>query len=73
MAVKKINSKSWWSKRDNLKNKPSLSYRTIEVIEHIMVKNSLALGLAIEKLITTPNLYKRTIEELKANYPDIED
>lgn len=73
MAVNHLIDKNWWKKRDNLKNKPSLSYKTLEVINQVMKDEEIALGIAIEKLMTTPNLYKDTIEKLKSDYPDIED
>ena len=73
MAVNHLIDKNWWKKRDNLKNKPSLSFRTIEVIQYLMKEDEMALGIAIEKLMTVPNLYKETIEKLKSDYPDIED
>ncbi|MDS1315803.1 hypothetical protein [Aliarcobacter butzleri] len=73
MAVNHLVNKNWWNKRDNLKNKPSLSYRTLEVINQIMSDEEIALGTAIEKLMTTPNLYKETLEKLKSDYPDIEE
>ncbi len=73
MSVNHLVNKNWWNKRDNLKNKPSLSYRTLEVINQIMVDEEIALGTAIEKLMTTPNLYKETLDKLKSDYPDIEE
>lgn len=73
MAVNHLIDKNWWKKRDNLKNKPSLSYKTLEVINQVMKDEEIALGIAIEKLMTVPNLYKETIEKLKGDYPDIED
>lgn len=73
MAVNHLINKKWWDKRDNLKNKPSLSYRTLEVINQIMLDEEIALGTAIEKLMTTPNLYKETLDKLKSDYPDIEE
>ncbi|OCL85730.1 hypothetical protein AAX26_01797 [Aliarcobacter thereius] len=73
MAVNHLIDKNWWKKRDNLKNKPSLSYKTLEVISQVMKDEEIALGTAIEKLMTTPNLYKETIEKLKSDYPDIEE
>jgi hypothetical protein len=68
-----IGNKSFWDSRINIKNKPSLSHRTIEVINYLMEKEEIALGLAIEKLMSTPNLYNKTIEKLKEDYPDIEE
>lgn len=73
MARNHLISKNFWDARTNLNNKPSLSYRTIEVIQHLMDEDEVALGIAIEKLMTTPNLYKETLEKLKCDYPDIEE
>lgn len=73
MGKNHLTSKSFWDARTNLNNKPSLSFRTIEVIEHLMSEDELALGIAIEKLMTTPGLYKETLEKLKSDYPDIEE
>lgn len=73
MARNHLINKSFWDARTNLNNKPSLSFRTIEVIQHLMNEDEIALGIAIEKLMTTPNLYKETLEKLKSDYPDIED
>ncbi|QKF72772.1 hypothetical protein AFAEC_0581 [Aliarcobacter faecis] len=72
MSVNHLINRNWWNKRDNLKNKPSLSNRTLHVIDYIMSEEELALGIVIEKLMTTPNLYKETLEKLKSDYPDIE-
>lgn len=72
MARNHLINKSFWDARTNL-NKPSLSFRTIEVIQYLMKEDEIALGIAIEKLMTTPNLYKETIEKLKSDYPDIEE
>ncbi len=73
MAKNHLINKSFWDARTNLNNKPSLSFRTIEVIQYLMKEDEMALGIAIEKLMTVPNLYKETIEKLKSDYPDIED
>ena len=73
MSKKPLVSRSFWDGRTNLNNKPSLSYRTIEVIQHLMDEDEVALGIAIEKLMTTPNLYKETLDKLKCDYPDIEE
>lgn len=73
MARNHLISKNFWDARTNLNNKPSLSYRTIEIIQHLMDEDEVALGIAIEKLMTTPNLYKETLEKLKCDYPDIEE
>jgi len=73
MQIKpKLTSKSFWDKRDNLTNKPSLSYRSIEVVQFIMKRDEIALGVAIEKLFTTAGLFDEVLEELKEDYPDIE-
>ena len=73
MSINNLIGKNWWSKRDNLKNKPSLSHRTLEIINHIMTEEEIALGIAIEKLMTNPNLYRETLDKLKCDYPDIEE
>ena len=73
MARNHLINKSFWYARTNLNNKPSLSFRTIEVIQYLMNDEEIALGIAIEKLMTTPNLYKETLEKLKSDYPDIEE
>ena len=73
MARNHLINKSFWDARTNLNNKPSLSFRTIEVIQYLMKEGEMPLGIAIEKLMTTPNLYKETIEKLKSDYPDIGD
>jgi len=71
MGNPKIHKTSYWDKRDNLTNKPSLSYRTIEVVQHIMAKEEVALGVAIEKLMLEEGLYNKALIELGDNYPDI--
>lgn len=73
MAANDLIGKNWWDKRENLKNKPSLSLRTLEVISEIMNKDEVALGIAIEKLMKTPGLYRETLEKLKGDYPDIQE
>lgn len=73
MAKNHLINKSFWDARTNLNNKPSLSFRTIEVIQYLMSKEEIALGITIEKLMTTPNLYKETLKKLKIDYSDIED
>jgi len=73
MAVNHLIGKHWWDRRDNLKNKPSLSHRTLEVINHIMIEDEVALGIAVEKLMITPDLYDKTLEKLKCDYPDIKE
>jgi hypothetical protein len=71
LIKQKVSTKSFWDKRDNLMNKPSLSYRSIEVIQYIMKKEEVAVGVAIEKLFTIPGLYGDIIKELSGDYPDI--
>lgn len=71
MGTPKIHNTSYWDKRDNLKNKPSLSYRTIEVVQHLMAKEEIALGVALEKLMTTEGLYEKILQELSEHYGDI--
>jgi hypothetical protein len=66
-----ISKKSIWDKRSNLTNKPSLSFRSIEVVQYIMKRDEVALGVAIEKLFTTDGLYDEVLEELKEDYSDI--
>jgi len=66
-----ITKKSYWDKRENLTNKPSLSFRTIEVIQHVMQKEEVALGVAIEMLITEKELYEEVLIELNDIYIDI--
>ena len=73
MARNHLINKSFLFSITNLNNKPSLSFRTIEVIQYLMNDEEIALGIAIEKLMTTPNLYKETLEKLKSDYPDIEE
>ena len=61
----------FWGKRTNLDNKPTVENRTIRVIQHVMVKENMRLGNAIEELIKTPGLYDKCLDELKDDYPDI--
>lgn len=67
----KITKVTYWDKRENLRNKPSLSFRTIEVIQHIMNKEEIALGVALERLMETEGLYAKVLDELSGSYPDI--
>lgn len=67
----KIHATSFWDKKDRLKNKPSLSLRTIEVIQYVMCEEEITLGLAVEKLMVTSNLYDEVIEKLSHDYDDI--
>lgn len=69
---KRITDTTIWDKRTNLTNKPSLSFRSIEVIQKVMQDEDVALGIAIEKLFTTDGLYKDTIKKLSEDYSDIE-
>ena len=69
----RIHKTSFWDKRDNLTNKPSLSLRTIEVIQYVMGEDEIALGLAVEKLMVTPNLYDEVVEKLSEDYDDIKN
>ena len=69
--VQRIHKTLFWDKRDNLVNKPSLSYRSIEVIQHIMENENLNLGLAIEKLLLSSPYYTEVLDELSGDYPDI--
>lgn len=65
MARNHLINKSFWDARTNLNNKPSLSFRTIEVIQYLMNDEEIALGIAIESFMTILNLYKETLEKLK--------
>ena len=38
-----------------------------------MNEDEIALRIAIEKLMTNPNLYRETLDKLKCDYPDIEE
>lgn len=71
MNTPKIHKTSYWDKRDNLTNKPSLSYRTIEVVQHVMAKNEVALGVALEMLMKEDGLYEKILSELSDVYGDI--
>lgn len=73
MAINHLVGNNWFDGRENLKNKPSLSRRTLHVVDHLMVEEELPLGIALEKLMKTPNLYENIIEKLKDDYPDIEE
>ena len=73
MAKNSIVTKSFWDSRVNLNNKPSLSYRTVEVIEYVMEDLELPIGKAIEKLMFDEKLYSDVIEKLREEYPDIEE
>lgn len=68
-----IGDSSWWAKRTNLKNKPSMSFKTVEIITHLMEIEEIPLGIAIEKLIYEDGLTRKILEDLKKDYPDIEE
>lgn len=71
---KRITNTNWWDKRSNLANKPSLSKRTIQVIEQVMEDDEKAtLGRAIEKLMIGSPIYEETIKKLKEDFNDIQD
>jgi len=62
----------FWDRRENMKNRPSLQLRTIRVIEHLMEKDDIAHGVALERLIKEDGLFSIMINELKDNgYADI--
>ena len=63
--------KSYYDKRMNIKNKPSLSIRTIEVIEFLMEKEEIALGIAIEKLMIEDGLYMKILLEIAEDQEEI--
>lgn len=67
----RITKTSYWDKRENLTNKPSLSFRTIEVVQYIMIKDEVALGVALEKLMREDGLYEKVLSELNDIYGDI--
>ena len=54
----------FWDKRYNLRSRPSLSNRTIRVIEEVMSRYEVSIGVAIEKLIQSPSLYREIVEEI---------
>lgn len=62
---------SFWDRRENIKNKPSVELRTSRVIEKIMEDFEIPMGVAIEKLMKQDGLYGETIEKLSKLYPDI--
>lgn len=71
--MRKIRRRTIWDMRDNLSNKPSLSNRSIEVIQHIMEQEQVVLGVAIERLFTTEGLYEKALDELSQIYDDIQE
>lgn len=62
---------TFWDRRENIKNRPSVALRTTRVIEKVMEEYALPMGVAIEKLMTEDGLYASTIEKLATFYPDI--
>ena len=66
-----LQKKSFWDKRENLKNKPSLSHRSLEVIPFLMERDSIALGIAIERVMSTDGLYDEILEKLSEDFDDI--
>jgi hypothetical protein len=73
MGINNLILKNYFEGRDNLKNKPSLSRRTIFVIDYVMEELELPAGKAMEKLMSDEKLYSDVIEKLKEEYPDIEE
>lgn len=62
---------SFWDRRENIKNKPSVELRTSRVIEKVMEDFGIPMGVAIEKLMREDGMYAETIEKLSKLYPDI--
>jgi len=56
----------FWDTRYNLKNRPSLANRTIRVIEEVMDRKEVSIGVAIEKLIQSPTLWDEIVSELSS-------
>lgn len=73
MSKNNLIERSFWEGRTNLRNKPSISYKTIEIIDHLMQTEEIPLGIAIERLIYEDGLTRRILENLKKDYPDIEE
>jgi hypothetical protein len=69
----RISNKNYWEKRDNLSNKPSLSYKSIEVIQKVKADYKITLGEAIELLFTKKDLYGEILDKLEEHYPDIKE
>ena len=63
--------RNFWQGRENINNRPSVERLTVLVINHIMDKESIAMGIAMEKLMKEVGLWDKSILELKDNYPDI--
>ena len=61
MAINSLVGSKWYDGRENIKNKPSVSRRTLYVIDYLMTNEEIALGTALEKLMITPNLYEDEI------------
>lgn len=59
--------KTFWDGRENINNRPSLSRRTILVIEHIMNEHDVAMGVALEMLIQDTTLWDTSLKFLKGN------
>ncbi len=64
---------SFWDRRENIKSKPSVEIRTMRVIDHIMEKKGVAIGIAIELLMKEKGLYEQTLQNLSELYPDISE
>lgn len=64
---------SFWNRRENIKNKPSVELRTSRVIDKVMEDFEIPMGVAIEKLMKQDGLYAEIIEKLSKLYPDILD
>lgn len=61
---------SFWERRENIKQRPSVELRTERVIHHCMEKYGIGIGQAIEKIMKE-NLYEELLDELSEIYPDI--
>lgn len=61
---------SFWNRRENIKNKPSVELRTSRVIEKVMNDFEVPMGVAIEKLMRTSGLYDEMVAKLVSIYPD---
>jgi len=66
-----IDTNNFWDSRDNLKNKPSVSLRTGKVIEYLMKKSDISMGIAIEKLMLDDGLYNQLVDDLCTYHVDI--
>ena len=65
-----MEASSFWERRENIKQRPSVELRTERVIHHCMEKYSIGIGPAIEKIMRE-NLYDELLQELSEVYPDI--